>query len=308
MQDPTFTPDEIAGIFKISKHTVYELIKRGELNAFKVGNKMRIEQSEVDRFKESMKATPRVEKNNKIPNNTSHQYPIKITGSHDFVIEHLLKFARKRISSLSLQPAFIGSLEGLMTLYHGDSDVAAIHLLDPTSQTYNIPFINQLFVHEPITVLRLAAREQGFILKKGNPKKIYRFKDLVRKDVTFVNRQKGSGTRFIFDSYLARQNIDPNTISGYDTEEWNHLSTASSVSRGIGDVAFGIRSAAIQLDLDFLPVTNEQFDLVFRWTDQNKEALDTIIKLIQSPSFLESCGNMEGYDFSELGQLIFDRH
>ncbi|WP_041580705.1 substrate-binding domain-containing protein [Bacillus sp. 1NLA3E] len=308
MEDQTFTPDEIAGIFKISKHTVYELIKRGELNAFKVGNKMRIEQSEVDRFKEDMKAAPRVEKKNKTPENSLHKYPIKITGSHDFVIEHLLKFARTKITSLSLQPAFIGSLEGLMTLYHGDSDVAAIHLLDPASQTYNIPFINQLFVHEPITVLRLAAREQGFIVKRGNPKKILEFEDLLRKDVTFINRQKGSGTRFIFDYYISLHDIAPTDISGYSTEEWNHLATASSVSRGVGDVTFGIHSAASQLDLDFLPVTNEQFDLVFRWNDQNKEALETLINLIQSSSFLESCKNMEGYDFSELGQIIYDRH
>ncbi|MGJ7920149.1 substrate-binding domain-containing protein [Neobacillus sp. LXY-4] len=306
MNEQTYTPDEIASIFKISKHTVYELIKRGELRAFKVGNKMRIEQSEVDRFKENMTATPKVDKTVP-PENPVRQYTVNITGSHDFVIEHLLKFARKTLHSVSIQPSFIGSLEGLMTLYHGNSDVAAIHLLDPASQTYNIPFINQLFVHERITVLRLAAREQGFIVKKGNPKKFYDFEDLKRKEISFINRQKGSGTRFIFDSYIAKHGIDPSEISGYDTEEWNHLSTALAVSRGTGDVAFGIRSAASQLDLDFIPVTNEQFDLVFRWTDQNKEALEALITLIQSAEFLESAADMEGYDFRELGTIIYNK-
>lgn len=307
LNDQLYTPDEIATIFKISKHTVYELIKRGELRAFKVGNKMRIEQAEVDRFKESMTAIPKQDKTSSPPPNSTQMYQIKMTGSHDFVIEHLLKMVQKKLQLISLQPAFIGSLEGLMTLYHGDSDVAAIHLLDPASQTYNIPFINQLFVHEPITVLRLGAREQGFIVKKGNPKEIHEFEDLLRKDVSFINRQKGSGTRFIFDYYLSLQDIAPSSITGYDNEEWTHLSTASSVSRGTGDVAFGIRSAASQLDLDFIPVTNEQFDLVFRWTDQNKAALEALITLIQSPDFSSSTAGMEGYDFSELGKIIYHK-
>ncbi|MEW8987188.1 MAG: helix-turn-helix transcriptional regulator, partial [Bacillus sp. (in: firmicutes)] len=276
MNEQTYTPDEIATIFKISKHTVYELIKRGELRAFKVGNKMRIEQEEVNRFKESMTAIPKHEKANPQPSQAHLQHTIKITGSHDFVIEHLLKIVRKNLTSISLQPAFIGSLEGLMTLYHGDSDVAAIHLLDPASQTYNIPFVKQLFIHEPITVLRLAAREQGFIVKKENPKQIRDFKDLLRKDVTFINRQKGSGTRFIFDHYLSQHDITPSDVNGYDKEEWTHLAAASGISRSAGDVAFGISTAASQLGLDFIPVTKEQFDLVFRWNAQNKDALQAL--------------------------------
>jgi putative molybdopterin biosynthesis protein len=308
LSDQTYTPDEIAAMFKISKHTVYELIKRGELRAFKVGNKMRIEQAEVDRYKKNMAATPKIEKTSTPPQKAQHPYTIKITGSHDFVIEHLLKYARKTEKRFALQPSFIGSLEGVMTLYHGECDVAAIHLLDPASKTYNIPFINQLFVHEPITVLRLASREQGFIVKKGNPKNICEFEDLLRSDVTFINRQKGSGTRFMFDYFLSLQQINPADISGYEVEEWTHLSTASAVASGRGDVAFGIRSAASQLDLDFVPVTTEQFDLVLRWTGENKDALDAFIKLIQAPEFLHSAASLDGYDFNELGKIIFHKN
>ncbi len=131
---------------------------------------------------------------------------------------------------------------------------------------------------------------------------------MLRKDVTFINRQKGSGTRFIFDSYLAKNGIEPARLNGYDNEEWTHLAVATAVSRGAADAGFGIRTAASQLDLDFLPVTKEQFDLVFRWTDQNKEALEALIQLIQSEAFIESAEDMDGYDFSELGSIIFDRH
>lgn len=293
-----YTPDEVAKLFKISKHTVYELIKRGELHAFRVGNKMRIEHSEIERFK-NLDSPPRNQE-------MSASSTLQIAGSHDFLIEHLIKYVSKQADLLTLQPTYIGSLEGLMMLYRGNCDIAAIHLLDPSSGEYNLPFIKLFFVHEPLTVIRLATREQGFIVAKGNPKNIQDFEDLTRKDITFVNRQKGSGTRFLLDSSLAKKRIQPSSIKGYENEEWNHLSTASYISRGIADVALGIRSAADQLGLDFIPVTDEKFDLVLRWTEKNKEALQHLLDIIQLTTFEESIRNLEGYHTVEFGKIIFE--
>lgn len=296
-----YTPDEIASILKISKHTVYEMIKRGDLAAFKVGNKMRIEESEFTRFKESMTAP------NKRQTELQHnvQQTIQLAGSHDFLVEHLVKYTASEGTGLSITPSYIGSLEGLMMLYRGSADIATIHLLDPVSQQYNLPFIRQLFVHEPITVMRLASREQGLILAKGNPKKISGIKDLTRKDVTIVNRQKGAGTRFLLDSFLAEENLQPSDVKGYDDEEWNHLGAAAHISRGTADAAFGIKCAASQLGLDFIPLTKEQFDLVFRWSPANKKALQHLIDLIHFTNFKESILELDGYDAEEFGKIIF---
>ncbi|WP_251550051.1 substrate-binding domain-containing protein [Neobacillus muris] len=302
MEEKAYTPDEVARIFQISKHTVYELIKRGELQAFKIGNKMRIEHAELERFKESTKAPAK--KHTTEHSNTAAAYSIRLSGSHDFLVEHLTKQAASSLG-LQIQPSFIGSLEGLMLLYRGQSDIAAMHLLDPTSNEYNLPFIQQLFVYESILVMRLAAREQGFIVAKGNPKQILDFSDLARKDVQFINRQKGSGTRFLLDSKLSSYGIDPGKINGYGNEEWTHLSAASYINRGIVDVAFGIQSAASHLGLDFIPVTKEKFDLVFRFTKENKQNLISIIHYLQSSQFKESLTFLEGYDISELGKLIY---
>lgn len=296
MNKEAYTPDEVAKLFKISKHTVYELIKRGELKAFKIGNKMRIEQRELDRFMD-------VDSSNK---NEKQNTSLHIAGSHDFLIEHMIKYVAKQADFLTLQPTYIGSLEGLMMLYRGNCDVAAIHLLDPSTGEYNLPFIRLFFVHEPLTVIRLASREQGLIVAKGNPKEIQSFQDLTRKDVTFVNRQKGSGTRFLLDSSLAKESINPSSIKGYDNEEWNHLSTASYISRGIADVALGIRSAADQLGLDFIPITNEQFDLVLRWNKTNEEALQHLLDIIQLTTFGESINSLEGYNTKDFGKIIFE--
>ncbi|WP_096200574.1 substrate-binding domain-containing protein [Bacillus sp. FJAT-45350] len=296
----TYTPDEVAQLFKISKHTVYELIKRGELNAFKVGNKMRIEADEVTRYKKSTQA-------NQTTNNQSIESPpIRLMGSHDFLIEQLTRFVDQHENSLQIQPSYIGSFEGLMMLYRGLADVCALHMFDPNSKEYNVPFIKQFFVLEKMTVVRLASREQGFIVAKGNPKGITNFKDLTKKEITYVNRQRGSGTRLLVDSFLYEQGIDPKRISGYEREEWTHLSTATYIANGKADVAFGIRPAAEQLGLDFISIVEEDFDIVFRWTKENETALTTLLELVCSKEFSDSISVLPGYHTSKLGDIIFD--
>lgn len=301
MEDKVYTPDEVAQIFQISKHTVYELIKRGELNAFKIGNKMRIEQVELDQFKEKQKAPTQRQNTAK---DLSYPNPLRLAGSHDLLVEQLITHASIVGNAIQIHPTYIGSLEGLMMLYRGQCDIAAIHLLDPASHEYNVPFINQLFVHEKISLIRFASREQGLILPKGNPKKISKLSDLAKPDVKFVNRQKGSGTRFLFDSLLAKEKISPINISGYEIVEWNHLSAASYISRGAADVTFGIQAAANHLNLDFLPIAREQFDFVFKWTEENQETLTRLLNLLQSDSLRNGLVDYPGYDLEQLGATI----
>lgn len=301
-----YTPDEIASMLKISKHTVYEMIKRGDLAAFKVGNKMRIEESEFARFKDSMSALPQKRTEGAAP--PRGQQSLKLAGSHDFLVEHLVKYTAAQGTGMTINPSYIGSLEGLMMLYRGSADIAAIHLLDPVSQQYNLPFIRQLFVHEPITVMRLASREQGLIVAKGNPKDINGVKAFTRNDIRIVNRQKGAGTRFLLDSFLAAENLQPSEIQGYEDEEWNHLGAAAYISNGRADAAFGIKCAATQLGLDFIPLAKEQFDLVFRWNPENKLALQHLLDLIQFTNFKDSILELDGYDAENFGKIIYGNH
>ncbi|EGL84147.1 DNA binding domain protein, excisionase family [Caldalkalibacillus thermarum TA2.A1] len=308
-----YTPDEVAELLKISKHTVYELIKRGELAAFRVGNKMRIEPQDLEAYKRQTKVSA-------LSSSTSYStiesrnaivpgYPspaLRLAGSHDFLIEHMTRFMNSTTPSLLLHSSYIGSLEGLMMLYRGATDIAAIHLIDPATKEYNLPFIHRLFIHEPITVMRLAARTQGFIVAKNNPKNISTWEDLQREDVTFVNRQKGSGTRFLLDAHLAERKIHPQSIKGYEHEEWSHFDTAARVARGSADVALGIEAAARKLDLSFIPVATEYFDLVIRWTDENKASLTRFCQMVRSAAFKTSLKQLEGYDDEELGNIIYE--
>ncbi|MEW9109897.1 MAG: helix-turn-helix transcriptional regulator [Cytobacillus gottheilii] len=295
MQNKIYTPDEVAALLKISKHTVYELIKRGELASFKVGKKMRIEEQELNRLKTGAMSAP-------VKQSQSTQ--LRLAGSHDFLVESLVQYVSK--DDLDIMPSYIGSLEGLMELYKGRCDIAAVHLLDPVSKMYNLPFIHQLFVHEKITVMRLAAREQGLITAAGNPQNIKGIKDLERNDLIFVNRQKGSGTRFLFDTILSEEMMNPLTINGYKHEEWTHLSAASHISSGNADVSFGIKTAASRLHLDFIPIAVEQFDLVFKWTQKNENALQHIIDVLELTSFREHADTLAGYDGSQFGRITYD--
>jgi len=301
MVEQAYTPDEVAKILKISKNTVYELIKRGELQAYRVSNKMRIDPQALERYKENMKTMGGEHQTS--PVKSTHV--LRLAGSHDFLLEHLVSFAGKAGAPFFIQPTYIGSLEGLMMLYRGAADLAAIHLLDPASGQYNLPFIERIFYLEHIIVLHLATRTQGLIVQPGNPKGIHSWEDLTRNHVRFVNRQKGSGTRFLLDYHLGKLHLSPEQIHGYDIEEWNHFATAAHVARGTADVTLGIEAAADKLGLSFIPLTTESFDLVLRFTPENQVLLTAFQKFIGSQVFSESLKNVKGYDCSNLGEIVF---
>lgn len=303
-----YTPEEVAKILKISKYTVYELVKRGELKSYRIGKRMRIEQEDLDLFIHSKKNNGQtsVSPELTLSGGDALGKVLTLSGSHDFLIEHIVQYLSKHPLGITLQANYMGSLEGLMMLHRGACDIAAVHLLDPSSGEYNIPFIEKIFIQEPIKVVRLASRIQGFIVSSGNPRNIKEWKDLTQPGIRFVNRQKGSGTRFLLDAHLQRRNISPDDIKGYEVEEWNHFSTAACVARGSADVALGIKAAAKKMGLSFIPLAEERFDLILRLTSDNIRALDKFYELICSSAFKESIHDLEGYDFDQIGEILFD--
>ncbi|WP_134701864.1 helix-turn-helix transcriptional regulator [Ammoniphilus sp. YIM 78166] len=307
MNNETYTPEEVAKLLKISKYTVYELVKRGELNSYRIGNKVRVEKEDLEAFIQGKKgATAHPVQ----PLSHPRTMLLRLAGSHDFLVEHLVQYLSKSSHTLSLQVSYIGSLEGIMMLHRGFTDMAAVHLLDPASGDYNVPFIERLFIHEPIRVIRLATRNQGFIVASGNPKRILEWNDLIRKDIQFINRQKGSGTRFLLDHHLSKHQISPQDITGYEKEEWNHFATASAIGRGAADVTLGIESAAVKMGLSFIPLAQERFDLIVRLTSENTEAWEAFYTLLVSEDFRESLhsSEMDGYDFSHLGEMVYEKN
>ncbi|ADI00412.1 substrate-binding domain-containing protein [Salisediminibacterium selenitireducens] len=312
MTGKVYTPDEVAALLQISKQTVYELIKRRELAAFKVGNKMRIEEKHLEAYKTRQSTFYEGEADgaqDPEPEPVLHhsdQKAIRLSGSHDLLLEKFVQHAYKDPADpLLIQAGYVGSIEGAMALYRGDADVAAMHVFDPDTNTYNLPFIRQLFASEAVTVVHLAKRRQGLIVTGGNPKAITVWKDLARQDVRFVNRQKGAGTRQLLDDHLNREGIRGQDVQGYGEEEWTHYAAAAHLLNGSADVTLGIEPVARMLGLGFIPLVEESFDLVFRWTDENRENLYRLHKRLQDERIKARLDDIPGYDLSAIGTVRY---
>ncbi len=226
-------------------------------------------------------------------------------GSHDNSLDVLGDLLSRRSPGLSLSSGNVGSLGGLLTLKRGFCHLAGSHLLDTQTGAYNISYIKKHLAGFPVRMVNLVTREQGFLVKPGNPKQINGFEDLVRDDVSFINRQGGSGTRILLDYNLNILNLDPDRIKGYGTEEFTHMAVAVAVLSGRADVGLAIYSSAKALGLDFVPVTTEEYDLVIPeafWMDAK---IQTLLEVVRSAEFKESVARLGGYGTEKTGELLW---
>ncbi|MGL4209039.1 MAG: substrate-binding domain-containing protein, partial [Candidatus Adiutrix sp.] len=182
-------------------------------------------------------------------------------GSHDNTLELLDSLLRKKNLGASLTSAHAGSIGGLMALKSGRCHLAGCHILGPDG-LYNQKAIEEMLLGCPIRLVRLVNREQGLMVRPDNPQNISSLADLSRPEISFINRQRGSGTRLLLDWHLKNLNIAPNTIVGYDDEEYTHMNVAAAILSGRSSTGLGIKSAALALGLKFIPVGVEEYDLV----------------------------------------------
>jgi putative molybdopterin biosynthesis protein len=232
-----------------------------------------------------------------LPNNKNRPV-IVFSGSHDLAIELLTDLLSDHLNVLSLP---IGSLDGLLALRQNLCNLSGAHLLDPSGE-YNLPFIRHFFPDRTMQVVTLAHREQGLMTAPGNPKAIHSLVDLLREDVTFVNRNPGSGTRLWLDHRLQAEGISAKSILGYETFVSTHTACASLVQSHKVDVALGLRAAAHQFGLDFIPLFHERYDLVFM--QEQITSLAPLLDTIQTHTFRRSVDTLTGYDTTHTGELI----
>ncbi|PIP37866.1 MAG: molybdopterin biosynthesis protein [Desulfobacterales bacterium CG23_combo_of_CG06-09_8_20_14_all_52_9] len=229
---------------------------------------------------------------------------IVAVGSHDNTLDVLADRIKARYPAFSLSSSHVGSMGGLMAIKRGVCHVAGSHLLDPSDGSYNLSYIRRLLPEIPVRVVQLVFRDQGFILPKGNPKKVKGIKDLTRKDVVFINRQSGSGTRVLLDYRLQEQGIRSEQINGYATEEYTHMAVAVAVQSGAADVGLGIFSAAKALGLDFIPVVTEQYDLIIPQEHFESNKIRALLEIISSSEFKNRVESLGGYSTRRTGEYI----
>lgn len=303
----SYTPEEVAKILKITRFTVYEMIKRGDLAAYRIGRKVRVEAPDLESYiKKSKGAATTVMAQTTSPTEATHlgQDEIILCGQ-DLVLDILTRHLEKELPYIRFLRNYIGSIDGLLALYRGKANAVTTHLWDSDTDTYNTPYVRRLLPGHRTIIINLVYRTEGFYVSKGNPKEIYTWQDLIKPDVRFVNRERGSGARVLLDEKLRVLNIDRDQIAGYDHEEMSHLAVASSVARGEADVGLGIEKAALQVKaLDFVPLQEERFDLVIRKEDADKPQFKALFTILRSKSFHNELRGMGGYDLTHTGEIM----
>ncbi len=231
---------------------------------------------------------------------------IVVVGSHDNTLDVLADEIKAKNDQFRLSSSHVGSLGGLMALKKGICHVAGSHLLDAKTGSYNISYIKRYLPDLSVKVINLVVRQQGLIVPRDNPKKIKGIEDLTRGDITFINRQAGSGTRVLLDYRLDRLEIDPERIKGYNTEEFTHMSIAAYVLSGRSDCGLGIYAAARALDLGFIPIVTEQYDLVIPKRFFDDEKIQLMLEVIRSDAFQRRVEKLGGYDTGLTGSLVYE--
>lgn len=308
-----YTPEEVALELKIAKNTVYELIKRGELPAYKVGRQVRIDGSDLEAYKNRGKNKKELtDQNNKEkridyvkPHNTIANQSNLIISGQDQLLDILANNIQKHPLGKPVLRSYVGSFSGLISLYYDQCHIAATHLWDFDTKSYNVTYVEKMLPGIPCIVLHLAKRVQGLYVKKGNPKDIRSFEDLIREDVTMINREKGSGTRVLLDQHIRALHLSSQKIKGYYNEESSHIEVANAVASGIADVGIGAENTVkLMKNVEFIPLQQESYDIVMKKETMTDPIYKLVFDILNGEDFKGSVKNIDGYDMDSLGSII----
>ena len=333
MKEKLLTAKEAAEILKVKKNTVYDMIKRGDLKASKLGKQLRIRQEDLDfyiqygsqaKVVDSMQTghnsnIDKAEFEKNILNIPSG--PADMTGrnkitqkgmANQIIIcgqDMILDLLANRLNQCVEENVFRsykGSYNGLYAMYQGEVNVATAHLWHGKTNSYNIPYISSMLPGTDVIVLHLLKRKQGFYVKKGNPKRIQSFEDLKRADVTIVNREPGSGVRVLVDEKLRQAGIFTQEVNGYQKVVNSHLEAAATVNRGEADVAVGSEKHSLSVPgIDFIFIQEESYDMVIRKEDFTKKPYQKMIEIIRSPEYQKEVAGLGSYNVENMGKIIY---
>ncbi len=225
-----------------------------------------------------------------------------ITGSHDLILDIIKDEMIEKSLDTDVASTHVGSLSGLITLKKRQCHLAPSHLLDTASASYNIPIVKEIFAGEKMAIIKGVERVQGIMVQKGNPLNIKGIRDLIGK--VYINRQKGAGTRVLFDHLLKEEGISKDEINGYDHEVATHMAVAIAIKNGDAQCGMGTYSAARDLDLDFIAIRGEEYDFVTYAAFLSDVKIQRFIEVLKSPSFKKRLDDLGGYAYKRSGEVI----
>ena len=306
-KNKSLSTQEVADILHVSKSTIYDLIRKGEIHSYKIGRKVRFTQDDVDayiarsRHEHSTRPVKNIDTHSTLLTPEKNEEPELIISGQDVVLDILANYLQQE--GVNAARTYLNSFEGLLSLYQDNIHVAACHLYD--GECYNASYVRSLMPGVPAVLVNVSYRTQGFYVRKGNPKNIQGWEDLKRQDITILNRRVGSSARILLDTQLKRLGISTKTVRGYDKIMKSHLTMAAAVAAGEADIAIGTERISRQIDnLDFITLMEERFDFVIKKEMMETEAVQKLLKVLNSPVFRKEVSRFSGNDYRDLGTVI----
>ena len=306
-QNKSLSTQEVADILHVSKSTIYDLIRKGEIHSYTIGRKVRFTQDDVDayiarsRHEHSTMPVKKVDTHSTLLTPDETEEPELILAGQDVVLDILANYLHQ--AGINAARTYLSSFEGLLSLYQDKIHVCACHLYD--GKAHNASFVRILMPGVPAVLVNVSYRTQGFYVQKGNPKGIADWEDLRREDISVLNRRPGSSARILLDVHLKKLGISPKTVKGYDKIMKSHLTMAAAVAAGEADLAIGTERISRQMeDIDFIPLLEERFDLVMKKDMLETEVGQKLLQVLQSPVFRKEVARFSGNDYRDMGKII----
>lgn len=306
------TAEDVAEMLKISKSSVYKLVKADQIASYYVGRKLRFTADDVEAYISNSRqvkpqgpstvARAEVRETAQVTN----QNNTFVLAGNDIVGDVLSNYLGAM--GITVERVYEGSYNALVDVYRGRAHAALSHLYDGATKTYNIEVARRLLPGMPVRIIRLVGRRQGLIVAKGNPKQLRTWDDLLKPGVHLINRERGCGSRILLDEQLAQRGVDSARraqVEGYDREAKSGLAMASFVARGAADVGIAVERTFRQVEgVDFIPLQDEWLDLVIPLTPRTIKIADSITALTKTKPFRDEIGGIVGYNVSQMGKVV----
>ena len=229
-----------------------------------------------------------------------------VTGSHDPLIEEIEDILHRNGKDINISSSHVGSMGGIMAVKRKEAHLAGIHLLDAKTGIYNLSYVKKYFDSDgEIMLIEGVKRIQGIMVAKGNPQMITCLRDIKEKNLSYVNRQKGSGTRILLDYLMEKEGLSEADIYGYTREEYTHTNVAAAIAAGTADAGLGIYSAAKLYGLDFIPICREDYDFLVLGNCYDQAKFQEYLKCLQSKEFRDRLKQLGGYELDAPGRIIY---